>query len=166
MHHCHPTHAVDALDAMDAMDPADIVRALGHCDTSDLARALAAADDPALARLADALITAAGHRADYPRQDVIAEADALLYEVLRWPIADTSPGWEHNITADVNQTCGALFGPVFDRYNYVCIFSTEATAYNGIPEHKLERGSYLLSVMCSLNMNLREGVVEIWAENK
>ena len=96
MHHCHPMHAVDALDAM---DPAGIVRALGHCDTSDLARALAAADDPGLARLADALIAAADHRAAYPRPDVIAEADALLYDVLRWPIADTSPDWEHDITA-------------------------------------------------------------------
>jgi hypothetical protein len=74
--------------------------------------------------------------------------------------------WEHNITADVNQTCGALFGPVFDRYNYVCIFSTEATAYNGIPDHQLQGDTYLLSTMCNLNMNLREGVVEIWAENK
>ena len=105
MHHRHPmhavdaTHAMDAMDAMDAVDPAGIVRALGHCDTSDLARALAAADDPGLTRLADALIAAADHRAAYPRQDVIAEADALLYDVLRWPIADTSPGWEHDITA-------------------------------------------------------------------
>jgi hypothetical protein len=88
-----------AVDAVDALDPADIVRALGHCDTSDLARALAAADDPGLARLADALIAAADHRAAYPREGVIAEADALLYDVLRWPVADTSPGWEHDITA-------------------------------------------------------------------
>jgi hypothetical protein len=92
VHHLHPMHAVDA------MDPADIVRALGHCDTSDLARALAATDDPALTRLADALIAAADHRAAYPREDVIAEADALLYDVLRWPIADTSPDWEHAFT--------------------------------------------------------------------
>ena len=41
----------------------------------------------------------AAHHATFPREDVIAEADALLYNVLRWPVADTSPDWEHAITA-------------------------------------------------------------------
>jgi hypothetical protein len=79
--------------------PADIARALSHCDPGDLARALAASDDHSLTRLVEALITAADHRATYPREDVIAEADALLYDVLRWPVADTSSDWEHAITA-------------------------------------------------------------------
>jgi hypothetical protein len=78
--------------------PADIARALNDCTPGDLARALAASDDPCLARLVDVLITAADHRATYPREDVIAEADALLYDVLRWPVADTSPDWEHAVT--------------------------------------------------------------------
>jgi len=77
----------------------DIACALSNCDPGDLARALAASDDPCLARLADALIAAADHRAVYPREDVIAEADALLYDVLRWPVADTAPDWERAITA-------------------------------------------------------------------
>jgi hypothetical protein len=62
-------------------------------------RALAASDDHSLTRLVDALISAADHRATYPREDVIAEADALLCDVLRWAVADTSPDWEHAITA-------------------------------------------------------------------
>jgi hypothetical protein len=77
----------------------DIACALSNCDPGDLARALAASDDHSLTRLVEALITAADHRATYPREDVIAEADALLYDVLRWPVADTNPDWEHTITA-------------------------------------------------------------------
>ncbi len=52
-----------------------------------------------MTRLVEALVSSADHRATYPRQDVIAEADALLLDVLRWPVADTSPDWEHAITA-------------------------------------------------------------------
>ena len=84
---------------MRTIHPADIARALNNCDPGDLARALAASDDHYLTHLVDALITATDHRATYPREDVIAEADALLYDVLRWPVADTSPDWEHAITA-------------------------------------------------------------------
>ena len=39
---------------------------------------LAASDNHSLTRLVEALVSSADHRATYPRQDVIAEADALL----------------------------------------------------------------------------------------
>ena len=84
---------------MRTIHPFDIAHALNNCTHGDLARALAASDDHSLTHLVDALITATDHRATYPRQDVITEADALLYDVLRWPVADTSPDWEHAITA-------------------------------------------------------------------
>jgi hypothetical protein len=67
-----------------SIHPADNGHALNNCDTGDLARVLAASDDHSLTRLVEALITA---------------ADALLYDVLRWPVADTNPDWEHTITA-------------------------------------------------------------------
>ncbi len=74
---------------------------------------------------------------------------------------------EYNITADVNQTCGALFGPVFDQYEQVFIWNIKAIPLNdGIPEQRLTRDDNLLSVMTQLDMHLVEGVVEIWAENK
>lgn len=73
------------------IDAHDIVNALRHCDQHDLARALAASDSPSFERLSSALISAADHRATYPREDVIAEADALLYDVLRWPVEDSNP---------------------------------------------------------------------------
>ena len=84
---------------MRTIHPTNIAHALNNCDTGDLARALATSDDTCLARLIDALITAADHRATYPREDAIAEVDALLYDVLRWPVADTNPNWDHTITA-------------------------------------------------------------------
>jgi hypothetical protein len=71
--------------------PADIVTALAHCDPRALADALATSPDPAFTALSDAVLAAAQHKAAYPRADVIAEADALLYDVLRWPIDDTLP---------------------------------------------------------------------------
>jgi hypothetical protein len=74
--------------------------------------------------------------------------------------------WVHTLTGDVNQSCGELFGPVFEQYNYVYVFSTEATRYYRIPEYRLHEDSYLLQVMCTLNMNLREGVVEVWVRNR
>jgi hypothetical protein len=51
---------------------------LNNRDTGHLARALAASDNHSLTRLVEALVSSADHRATYPRQDVIAEADALL----------------------------------------------------------------------------------------
>ena len=63
---------------MRTIHPADITRALNECTPGDLARALAASDNHSLTRLVEALVSSADHRATYPRQDVIAEADALL----------------------------------------------------------------------------------------
>lgn len=76
---------------MRTVHPADIVTALAHCDPRALADALATSPDPAFTALSDAVLAAAQHKAAYPRADVIAEADALLYDVLRWPIDDTLP---------------------------------------------------------------------------
>ena len=79
------------------IDANDIVNALRHCDPQDLARALASSDNPDFDRISSALVTAAEHRAAYPRQELIAEGDALLYDVLRWPVEDANP---HGITVD------------------------------------------------------------------
>lgn len=76
---------------MRPVHPADIVAALTTCDPHALADALASTSDPAFTALSDALLAAAAHKAAYPTADVIAEADALLYDVLRWPIDDTLP---------------------------------------------------------------------------
>ncbi len=76
---------------MRTVQPADIVAALAHCEPRALADALAASPDAAFHTLSDAVRAAAEHKAAYPRADVIAEADALLYDVLRWPIDDTLP---------------------------------------------------------------------------
>ncbi|MDO8731950.1 MAG: hypothetical protein Q7L55_05170 [Actinomycetota bacterium] len=71
--------------------PGDIVAALGHCDPDQLAAALATCPDPAFAQLAEAVLEAAVRKATYPRAQVIAEADALLYQVLCSPVADATP---------------------------------------------------------------------------
>lgn len=83
---------------MRTIHPANIAHALNNCDTGHLARALAASANHPLTRLVEALISAADHRATYPREEVNAEADALLYDVLRWPVADASPDWNHAVT--------------------------------------------------------------------
>ena len=82
---------------MRIIDPRDIVAALAHCDQQQLAAALAASPDPAFAQISQAVLAAAEHKATYPRHEVIAEADALLYEVLRWPVEDANPA---GITVD------------------------------------------------------------------
>ena len=76
--------------------------------------------------------------------------------------------WVHGMMGEVNKPCGDLFGEVFDQYNYVYIFSTKAIPYSdgGVPEWKLERDQCLDAVMRRLEMNLHEGVIEIWADNK
>ncbi|MDP2289119.1 MAG: hypothetical protein Q8M73_11220 [Actinomycetota bacterium] len=71
--------------------PADIVAALNHCDPDQLAAALSTCPDPAFAQLAEAVMDAAVRKATYPRERVIGEADALLYQVLRSPVADANP---------------------------------------------------------------------------
>ena len=77
---------------MHAITITDILTALRHTDPDALAAAIYADADP---RLLDALATtlagAAGRTADHPHPEVIAEADALLFEVLRWPVADALP---------------------------------------------------------------------------
>lgn len=82
---------------MRTIDPNDIVAALAHCDQQQLAAALSASSEPAFARLSRAVLAAAEHRAAYPMDEVVAEADALLYDVLRWPLEDANPA---GITVD------------------------------------------------------------------
>lgn len=70
----------------------DILAALRHTDPDALAAAIYADNDPVLlAGLAGTLSTATEHAATHPHSDVIREADALLSEVLRWPVADALP---------------------------------------------------------------------------
>ncbi len=78
----------------------DIAHALAHCDPDQLAVALAQAGAESITRAADALEAATDLVATFPRDEVIAEADALLYDVLRWPVADAVPGWERMVTPD------------------------------------------------------------------
>lgn len=74
---------------MRTISPADIATALAHCEPAQLAAALATVPNDAFTGLAHAVRHAAELKAAYPPEDVIAEADALLFEVLHWPIADT-----------------------------------------------------------------------------
>ena len=76
---------------MKTITPTDIVAALSHCRPAQLAHALASSPESAFQRLANAVLEAAQLKATYPRDDVIAEADAVLYDVLRWPVADANP---------------------------------------------------------------------------
>lgn len=78
----------------------DIAATLAHCDTQQLATALLASGRASITNAIEALQTATDIAATFPRDDVIAEADALLFDVLRWPVADTVPEWEAAITAD------------------------------------------------------------------
>ena len=76
---------------MKTITPTDIVAALSHCQPAQLAHALASSPESAFQHLANAVLEAAQLKATYPHDDVIAEADALLYDVLRWPVADANP---------------------------------------------------------------------------
>ena len=76
---------------MKTITPTDIVAALSHCEPAQLSHALASCSEPAFQHLANAVLEAAELKATYPRDDVIAEADALLYDVLRWPMSDGVP---------------------------------------------------------------------------
>jgi hypothetical protein len=78
----------------------DIAHALAHCDPGQLAVALAQAGAESITRAAVAFEAATDLVATFPRDEVIAEADALLYDVLRWPVADTVPGWERLVTPE------------------------------------------------------------------
>lgn len=77
---------------MHAISITDILTALRHTDPDALAAAIYADSDPELLeRLSDTLTNATEHASSYPHPDVVAEADALLSEVLRWPVADAIP---------------------------------------------------------------------------
>jgi len=98
--------------------PTDIVAALSHCQPAQLAHALASSPESAFQHLANAVLEAAQFKATFPRDDVIAEADALLYDVLRWPVADANP-------------TGVKVDPIsFAYYQQVSI--TEATRVLGL----------------------------------
>ncbi|MDD2857212.1 MAG: hypothetical protein PHU75_00905 [Candidatus Nanopelagicales bacterium] len=83
----HPPHSTQPTP----IDALDIVSALRNCDPHQLAAALARCPDPALTHLAQAVLDAATRKASYPPAQVIAEADALLYQVLCAPVADANP---------------------------------------------------------------------------
>ncbi len=76
---------------MRTISPRDIVAALAHCDQNELAQAITSSHDLQFEKLANALLAAAENRATYPQAELIAEGDALLYDVLRWPIEDATP---------------------------------------------------------------------------
>jgi hypothetical protein len=78
----------------------DIAHALAHCDPDQLAVALAQAGAESITHAAHALEAATDLVATFPRDEVIAEADALLYDVLRWPVADAVPDWERFVTPE------------------------------------------------------------------
>lgn len=77
---------------MHAISITDILTALRHTDPDALAAAIYADNDlELLAHLSDTLTTATERVSTYPPADVVTEADALLSEVLRWPVADAIP---------------------------------------------------------------------------
>lgn len=77
---------------MHAISITDILTALRHTDPDTLAAAIYADNDPELLEhLSDTLTNATEHASSYPHPDVVREADALLSEVLRWPVADAIP---------------------------------------------------------------------------
>jgi hypothetical protein len=77
---------------------------------------------------------------------------------------NTDAYWKHMLTAEVQQPCGKLFGAVFDQYGYVCLVSPRFTKM-GVCEIELHRDSCLLTVMRILEVDLRDGPVEVYAKN-
>ena len=77
---------------------------------------------------------------------------------------NTDGYWKHMLTAEVQQPCGQLFGAVFDQYEYVCMVSPRFTK-TGLCEIELHRDSCLLTVMRILEVDLRDGPVEVYAKN-
>ncbi len=72
--------------------------------------------------------------------------------------------WQREMTADVYKTCGELFGPAFDQYEKVFIWSTKAIPLNGgIPQQDLTREQSLGSVLRILQLE-DEDVIDIYAE--
>ena len=78
----------------------DVAGALAHCDPEQHADALARAGAESIARATNALDAATRLVATFPRDEVVAEADALLYDVLRWPLSDGVPRWEPMVTPE------------------------------------------------------------------
>jgi hypothetical protein len=78
----------------------DVAAALAHCDPEQLATALAQIGAESITRATDALEAATRLVATFPRDEVVAEADALLYDVLRWPLSDGVPRWERMVTPE------------------------------------------------------------------
>jgi hypothetical protein len=77
---------------MHRLNITDILTALRHADPDVLAAAIYADNDPRLLdALAQTLAGAADRTAAHPHPEVVAEGDALLHEVLRWPVADALP---------------------------------------------------------------------------
>jgi hypothetical protein len=71
--------------------------------------------------------------------------------------------WQRKITVDADNTCGELFGPVFEQYKVVFIWSMKAVPLTGgIPHVNLTREDNLLSVLRSLK--LKNEVIDIYAE--
>ena len=78
----------------------DVAGALAHCDPEQHADALARAGAESIARATNALDAATRLVATFPRDEVVAEADALLYDVLRWPLSDGVPRWDRMVTPE------------------------------------------------------------------
>jgi hypothetical protein len=101
---------------MHAISITDILTALRHTDPDTLAAAIYADNDPELlAHLSDTLTTATEHVASHPHPDVIREADALLSEVLRWPVADALPPGHHLPTASELAAARRISTPEAER---------------------------------------------------
>jgi hypothetical protein len=101
---------------MHAISITDILTALRHTDPDTLAAAIYADNDPELlAHLAGTLTTASEHVASHPHPDVIREADALLSEVLRWPVADALPPGHHLPTASELAAARRISTPEAER---------------------------------------------------
>jgi len=72
--------------------------------------------------------------------------------------------WQRQMTADVYKSCGELFGPAFDQYEKVFIWSMKAIPLNGgIPQQDLTREQSLGSVLRLLQLE-DEDVIDIYAE--
>ena len=94
---------------------------------------------------------------DYPRYVDTMQAGRMLVLV---HIYGAGPGnepgfwWRDMHRVDVNVTCGALFGPVFEQYDLVSVVSPEGFV------HHLTRDTNLNHVLRRLHMHT---FVDIWA---
>ena len=73
--------------------------------------------------------------------------------------------WTHTKRRHTNQTCGAMFGTVFEQYDHVSLRITSVLADNdGLAEHRLTETDNLWRVLTMLDMQAERDVV-IWAKN-